>query len=78
MSTATGTQKWMSVRMLANVLCRGAISLGMPLSLKGSAAMLGQIEQVIHYGIEDRQKRGTLGDLGCCGVAQARQRTGLP
>jgi hypothetical protein len=32
--------------------------------------MLGQIEQVIHYGIEDWQKSGNWGILGCCGVAQ--------
>ena len=29
--------------------------------------MLGQIEQVIHYGIEDWQKSGNWGILGCCG-----------
>ena len=72
MSTATGTQKWMSVRMLANLLCRGAISLGMPPSLKVSAAMLGQIERVIHHGMTTDRKAEIWRSLGCCGVAQAR------
>jgi hypothetical protein len=41
----------MSVKMHASVLCFGAISVGMPTFLKRGAAMLGQIEQGIHYGM---------------------------
>src|ERR1700747_3345166 len=42
MSTPTGTQKCISVRMFANVLWRGALLLGMRLFRKRSAAMLRQ------------------------------------